>query len=179
MATISDEDISSGFERRDDLYFMTAALSQARDALSRGEIPVGAVVSKDGLIVGRGCNRRNESSMPFGHAEMFALSESGDSLKRWRFDDCTLYVTLEPCPMCAGAIVQTRVQRVVFGAYDPKAGAAGTLYDILRDPRMPHRCEVTGGVMEAESIELLRSFFKIRRNKTALDSPDRRRSQKL
>jgi tRNA(adenine34) deaminase len=147
----------------EDLYFMNTALEDARKAMSGGEIPVGAVVDCGDEIIGRGSNARLLDKMPFAHAEMSALSEAGTSLGRWRFDGCTLYVTLEPCPMCAGAIIQTRVSRVVFGASDPKAGAGGTLYDILRDPRMPHRCEVTRGILAAESVELLQKFFRSRR----------------
>ncbi|MDR1472423.1 MAG: tRNA adenosine(34) deaminase TadA [Synergistaceae bacterium] len=149
----------------DDAKFMMMALDEARAALSRGEIPVGAVVVLDGAVIGRGGNGRAVCSLPFAHAEMSALEEAGRSIGAWRFDNCTLYVTLEPCPMCAGAIVQTRVRRVVYGASDPKAGAAGTLYDIPRDPRMPHRCEVRSGLMALESTELLRKFFSERRRK--------------
>lgn len=142
---------------------MREAICEAQHSLALGEIPVGAVVTRGGRIVGRGSNDRLRSSLPFAHAEMTALAEAGAALGTWRFDDCTLYVTLEPCPMCAGAIVQTRVARVVYGARDPKAGAAGSLYDILRDPRMAHRCLVTGGVLERECAELLRGFFQSKR----------------
>ncbi|MDR1916012.1 MAG: nucleoside deaminase, partial [Synergistaceae bacterium] len=121
---------------------MEIALNEARIALSQDEIPVGAVIVRGGEIIGRGSNSRALDSLPFAHAEMSALADAGRRLGTWRFDECTLYVTLEPCPMCAGAIVQTRVRQVVYGASDPKAGAAGTLYNILRDPRMPYRCEV-------------------------------------
>lgn len=146
-----------------DLLFMRAALEEASRALDAGEVPVGAVVVRDGEIVGRGNNARKREGMPFAHAEMSALAEAGARLRSWRFDDCTLYVTLEPCPMCAGAIVQTRVGRVVYGARDPRAGAAGTLYDILRDPRMPHRCRVAEGLLAEESRALLQAFFRRRR----------------
>jgi tRNA(adenine34) deaminase len=156
---------TNGSRKQEDALFMEAALDEARLALSRGEIPVGAVLVFCGEIIGRGGNGRVLSSMPFAHAEMIAIAEAGDRLGTWRFDDCTLYVTLEPCPMCAGAIVQTRVRRVVYGASDPRAGAAGTLYDILRDIRMPHRCEVTSGLMAAESRALLQKFFGARRNR--------------
>ena len=146
-----------------DLDFMRQALCEAREAMRRGEIPVGAVVVCGGEIVGRGGNARMLRTLPFAHAEMTALMAAGEALKRWRFDDCTLYVTLEPCPMCAGAIVQTRVSRVVFGAADPRAGAGGSLYDILNDPRLPHRCRVATGILASESAELLRAFFRSRR----------------
>ncbi|MDR3332958.1 MAG: tRNA adenosine(34) deaminase TadA [Synergistaceae bacterium] len=147
----------------DDIFFMRAALEEAMLAMSGGEIPVGAVLVYRGEIIGRGGNERSIKIMPFAHAEMTALSEAGKKIGSWRFDDCTLYVTLEPCPMCAGAIIQTRVSRVVYGARDPRAGAAGTLYDILRDPRMPHRCRVTSGVLGSECAELLQKFFRTRR----------------
>ena len=153
------------FENSPDYRFMREAMIEAERACEDGEIPVGAVVTRGGEIVGRGRNGRRSGNMPFAHAEMCALSEAGKNLRAWRFDGCELYVTLEPCPMCAGAIVQTRISRVVYGASDPKAGAAGTLYDILRDPRMPHRCKVTSGVMAAEAAALLRKFFMGRRPK--------------
>ena len=146
-----------------DFRFMREAMIEAERAYEEGEIPVGAIVTRGWEIVGRGRNRRKSGSMPFAHAEMCALLEAGEKLQTWRFDGCELYVTLEPCPMCAGAIVQTRISRVVYGARDPKAGAAGTLYNILRDPRMPHRCEVAGGIMEAEAAVLLRKFFLTKR----------------
>jgi tRNA(adenine34) deaminase len=142
---------------------MKEALLEARNALSRGEIPVGAVMVNDGVIVGRGHNSRGRGVPPFAHAEMRALCDAAENLRRVRFDGCTLYVTLEPCPMCAGAIMQTRVSRVVYGAKDPRAGAAGTLYDILRDPRIAHKCEVTDGILASEASELLRTFFRVRR----------------
>ncbi|MDR1966918.1 MAG: nucleoside deaminase, partial [Synergistaceae bacterium] len=144
----------------DDFFFMEEALVEARNALSLGEIPVGAVVVKGGLIVGRGANSRDSLVMPFSHAEMRALHEACRTLGAARFDGCSIYTTLEPCPMCAGAIVQTRVSRLVYGATDSMAGAAGTLYDIPRDPRMAHRCDVTGGILAAESKELLGEFFR-------------------
>ena len=140
-----------------DAFFMKIALEEAYDAMRNGEIPVGALLTRGEEIVGRGSNRRLIDRMPFAHAEMCALSDAGETLEAWRFDGCTLYVTLEPCPMCAGAIVQTRVSRVVFGAEDPKAGAAGSLYNILQDPRMTHRCALTGGIMAEECAKPLRS----------------------
>ena len=146
-----------------DMRYMKAALAEANTALALGEIPVGAIVVHAGRIVGRGSNRRLAETMPFAHAEMLALAEAGEVLGRWRFDDCALYVTLEPCPMCAGAIVQTRVKKLVFGAADRKAGACGSLYDIVRDPRMAHRCTVRSGVLAGECADLLRRFFASRR----------------
>lgn len=147
----------------DDIFFMREAIKEARSALSQGEIPVGAIVVKNSVIIAGGSNRRLIEKMPFAHAEMCALAEAGRVLESWRFDGCTLYVTLEPCPMCAGAIVQTRISRVVFGAYDPRAGACGSLYNIAKDPRMTHRCDLRGGLLEDECRELLRAFFKLRR----------------
>ena len=142
---------------------MNEALQEAKNAFEQGEIPVGAIVTRNGEIVGRGANDRLRGSLPFAHAEMVALAEAGEALGTWRFDGCTLYVTLEPCPMCAGAIAQTRVARVVYGARDPRAGAAGSLYDILRDPRMAHRCDVKSGVLAQECTELLQKFFRDKR----------------
>lgn len=147
----------------EDIKFMNDALREAREAFGRGEIPVGAVVVQRGKIVGRGSNDRLRGTLPFAHAEMMALAEAGERLASWRFDDCTLYVTLEPCPMCAGAITQTRVARVVYGARDPRAGAVGSLYNILQDPRAAHRCAVKGGVLGQESAELLQRFFRGKR----------------
>ena len=149
----------------DDIFFMKEAIREAESASAKGEIPVGAIVTKDGRIIGRGSNSRLIKLMPFAHAEMTALAEAGEELGSWRFDGCTLYVTLEPCPMCAGAIVQTRVSRVVFGAYDPRAGACGSLYNIVRDPRMTHRCRVAGGILESECKKLLQDFFRAKRIK--------------
>ena len=147
-----------------DLYCMKMALEEARSALLVGEIPVGAVISVGGRVIGRGANRRAADDLPFAHAEMCAISEAGHAMSRWRFDECTLYVTLEPCVMCAGAIIETRIPRVVFGARDLRRGAAGSLYDILRDPRISHKCEVKGGIMAEESSRLLWEFFARRRN---------------
>jgi tRNA(adenine34) deaminase len=146
---------------------MLSALDEAKRAFVRNEIPVGAVVVHDGVIIGRGSNERLIGSMPFAHAEMMALAEAGETLGTWRFDGCTLYVTLEPCLMCAGAIIQTRVTRVVFGAKDPKAGAAGSIYDVFRDARMPFRCSVTSGVLRVECASLLKKFFLSRRERNA------------
>jgi tRNA(adenine34) deaminase len=166
MNIAAEEKFSRGAEKisRDE-FFMREAFREAEAAYESGEIPVGAVVVVDGKIAGRGGNRRKIAAMPLAHAEMVALSEAGNFLREWRFDGGELYVTLEPCPMCAGAIVAARLSRLVYGAADPRAGAAGTLYDIPRDPRMPHRCEVTRGVMAAESSALLRKFFMERRSK--------------
>ena len=143
--------------------FMREAIKEAKSAMSIGEIPIGAVVVKDGAVVGRGYNRRAVCGSPFDHAEMAALRDASEHLQSWRFDDCTLYVTLEPCVMCAGAVVQCRVSRLVYGARDAKAGAAGSLYDVPNDPRMYHRCSVTSGVLRRECAKLLWDFFAEKR----------------
>ena len=143
--------------------YMKEAITEAKKALDFDEIPVGALVVKDGEIIGRGFNRRDADNSPFAHAEMLAIKEASDKLNSWRLDNCTLYVTLEPCPMCAGAVVQCRIKKLVYGAKDAKAGAAGTLYNIPKDPRFTHNCIVTSGVMETECKKLLSDFFKGRR----------------
>ena len=140
--------------------WMDEALAEARLCPGTGDVPVGAlVVAPSGDVVGRGRNRREELSDPTAHAEVLALRAAASSLGSWRLDGCTLVVTLEPCTMCAGALVLARVQRLVLGAWDPKAGAAGSVRDVVRDRRLNHRVEVVGGVREAESAALLRSFF--------------------
>ncbi len=143
----------------DDMIYMKAALYEARTALKYGEIPIGAVIVKDGEIVGRGYNRRSVDGSPFGHAEMAAMTDAAEKLRSWRFDGCTIYVTLEPCAMCAGAMVQCRMGRIVYGARDPRAGAAGSLYNIPADLRICHKCKVTSNVMEKECAEILQNFF--------------------
>lgn len=143
-----------------DETYMALALEQARIAESMGEVPIGAVVVCDGAPVAHGHNRREVDKDPAGHAELIAIRAAAASLDRWRLSDCTVYVTLEPCPMCAGLMHQARIARCVFAAPDPKAGALGSLYDLHDDRRLNHRFEVTAGVLEAESAELLRTFFR-------------------
>ncbi len=139
---------------------MGKALFLANRARETGDVPVGAVVvDADGHIIGRGWNCREADHDPAGHAEIVALREASRALGTWRLSGCTLIVTLEPCTMCAGAILASRIDRVVFGAWDPKAGAAGSLRDVLRDARMPHPTEVVGGVLAQEAAMQLRSFF--------------------
>lgn len=150
----------------EDVFFMNVALAQARAALDIGEIPVGAVVICGNRVLSAAYNRRLVDKSPFAHAEMLAMQNAADVLQNWRFDNCTLYVTLEPCPMCAGAVVQTRIARVVYGASDPKAGAGGTLYNVLCDPRLSHRCQVESGVLAEESRALLREYFQNKRKRT-------------
>lgn len=147
-----------------DAHAMQRALELAGEAAAADEIPVGAVVvAPDGRIVAEGRNTREESHDPTGHAEVNALRGAATSVGSWNLDGHTLVVTLEPCVMCAGAILQARISRVVFGAWDDKAGAAGSMYDVLRDRRLPYRAEVVGGVGEQASTALLRSFFERRR----------------
>ncbi len=142
---------------------MQEALREAEAAAAEGEVPVGAVAVADGAVVGRGRNRREAARDPTAHAEMAALKAASGTLGRWRLSGVTLYVTLEPCAMCAGAAVLARIDRLVYGAKDPKAGAAGSLYNIVVDARLNHRMAVTPGVLEPESAKLLRSFFERRR----------------
>ncbi|MDO7880847.1 tRNA adenosine(34) deaminase TadA [Antiquaquibacter soli] len=140
--------------------WMLSALAEARLALGTGDVPVGAVVVDDaGRAVGAGRNLREHTGDPTAHAEVVAIREAAASVGSWRLDGLTLVVTLEPCVMCAGAVLQSRITRVVFGAWDEKAGAAGSVHDVLRDRRLPHRVEVIGGVLERECAELLTGFF--------------------
>ncbi len=143
---------------------MRLALDEARLAESVGDVPVGAVVvDGDGHVVGRGHNQREAVSDPTAHAEVLAIREAAAVRGSWRLDDCTLVVTLEPCTMCAGATVLARLARVVYGAADPKAGAVGSLWDVVRDRRLNHRPEVVTGVLESACAELLRSWFETKR----------------
>jgi len=146
-----------------DVYWMSRALEHARAAASRGEVPVGSVIVRSGHVLGEGHNRTITDSDPSAHAEVVAIRQAAAAIGDWRLIDCTLYVTLEPCAMCAGAIVLARVPRVVYGARDPKAGMVDSLGNMLRDARLNHRCEVAEGVLAAESAELLRTFFRERR----------------
>ncbi len=142
---------------------MREALALARDAATRGEVPVGAVVVCDGRVVGRGANARESARDPTAHAELLALQDAARALGRWRLTGATLVVTLEPCAMCAGAMVLARIDRLVFGANDPKAGAVGSLMDLSSDLRLNHRFPVERGVLADEASELLRAFFRARR----------------
>ena len=142
---------------------MAEALAEARLAAAEGEVPIGAVVVCEGRIAGRGRNARERLHDPTAHAEILALQEAARALGRWRLTGATLYATLEPCPMCAGALVNARVDRLVYAVPDPKAGAAGSLFDVPRDPRLNHRMEVTTGVLAAECGAVLKEFFRARR----------------
>ncbi|AGC43552.1 MULTISPECIES: tRNA adenosine(34) deaminase TadA [Myxococcus] len=144
----------------DDEAFMQQALALAREAATLGEVPVGAVAVHDGNIIGTGFNRREMDRNPFAHAEVLALDAARKHLGVWRLTGVTLYVTLEPCAMCAGALVQSRVTRLVFGAMDPKAGAVGSLYNLAEEPRHNHRLQVASGILAEDSRILLKSFFE-------------------
>jgi tRNA(adenine34) deaminase len=146
-----------------DDYFMGEALRQAARADAAGEVPVGAVIVREGRIIARAFNQVEQLKDATAHAEMLALTQAEEIVGDWRLTECTLYVTKEPCPMCAGAIVHTRVARVVFGAGDPKAGAAGGAVNLLQFPTLNHRCEITGGVREADCRRLLQNFFAAQR----------------
>ncbi len=148
---------------KDDYYFMTRALKQAQVAYKKGEVPVGAVVVKDGKVISRGYNLRETTNDPTAHAELLAMKKASKKLDSWRLSGCTLYVTLEPCPMCSGVIVNSRIDRVVFGAYDQKAGCCTTLYHLCNDERFNHRAEILGGVMEEDCAKILSDFFKEKR----------------
>jgi tRNA(adenine34) deaminase len=140
---------------------MRSALAEARAALATGDVPIGAVVlDPSGGVIGRGRNVREADADPTGHAEVVALRAAARARGEWRLEGCTLVVTLEPCTMCAGAAVLSRLERVVFGAYDPKAGAVGSLWDVVRDRRLNHRPEVVAGVLADESTDLLDGFFR-------------------
>lgn len=147
----------------EDAGHLAEALALAREAAREGDVPVGAVVVRDGAVIARASNRTLRDQDPTAHAEILAIRAASAALGRWRLDDCTLYVTLEPCAMCAGAIVLGRLERVVFGAWDEKAGMAGSVGDVLRHPRLNHRPEVRGGVGPAECGDVLRAFFEERR----------------
>ena len=144
---------------KSDESFMRAAIAEAGFALDEDEVPIGAVVVHDGRIIGRGHNQRETLNDPTAHAEMIAITAAAGHLQSWRLEGCTLFVTLEPCAMCAGAIVLARIPRLVFGAKDPKAGACVSLFTILTDDRLNHRVEMTHGVLREECAEVLQRFF--------------------
>ena len=158
----ADKHLTSHFFPRDE-YFMRLALREAERALEHDDVPIGAVVVREGEVIGAGHNEREVRSDPTAHAELIALREAARAVRSWRVLDAAMYITLEPCAMCAGAIVLARVPRVVFGAIDPKAGAGGTVLDVLGEPQLNHRPVVESGLLEEESAELLRAFFGARR----------------
>ncbi len=142
-----------------DRQWMEQALGEARRAAAIGEVPVGAIIVAGDSIIGRGHNRRESDGDPLAHAELLSIAEAARAIGGWRLEGCAIYVTLEPCAMCAGALVNSRVERLVFGAPDPKAGFCGSLGDLVRDRRLNHRLDVTSGVLAAECGELLSGFF--------------------
>lgn len=142
-----------------DELWMREALAEARRAAAIGEVPIGAVIVREGEAIGRGYNRREIDRDPLAHAEILAIRQAAERIGGWRLTACTMYVTLEPCAMCAGALVNSRVERLVWAAPDPKAGWCGTLGNLVQDPRLNHRLAMTSGVLEAESAALLRGFF--------------------
>jgi tRNA(adenine34) deaminase len=151
-----------------DEQYMRNALDLAREAIRRNEVPIGALIIKNGSIIAAATNRTVRDQDPTAHAELLAIREASSKLDSWRLEDCTLYVTLEPCAMCAGAIVLSRLTRVVFGAWDDKAGMVGSVEDLLRHPRLNHRPDVRAGVLAKECGTLLEDFFRQRRNAGAL-----------
>lgn len=146
-----------------DEQYMRLALDEAVAAFDEDEVPIGAVIVHGGAVIGRGHNQRERLADPTAHAEMIAITAAAESLRDWRLIDCTLYVTLEPCLMCAGAILQARLPRLVYGVEDPKAGACGTLYNVIDDERLNHRVECVAGVLPADCRELLQHFFEQKR----------------
>ncbi|MFB5679212.1 tRNA adenosine(34) deaminase TadA [Paenibacillus terreus] len=146
-------------------YWMNQAILEANKADAIGEVPIGAVVVKNGEIIGRGYNLRETTNDATAHAEIIAIKQASESLGAWRLLDCCLYVTLEPCPMCAGAIVQSRIPTVIYGTPDPKAGCAGTLMNLLQEPRFNHRTEVIQGILQPQCAAMLTDFFRKLRRK--------------
>ncbi|AAR33400.1 tRNA adenosine(34) deaminase TadA [Geobacter sulfurreducens] len=157
---------------RDDAYWMGKAIREAAKAAARDEVPIGAVIVRDGAVIGRGHNLREGSNDPSAHAEMIAIRQAARRSANWRLTGATLYVTLEPCLMCMGAIILARLERVVFGCYDPKGGAAGSLYDLSADPRLNHQVRLSPGVCQEECGTMLSDFFRdLRRRKKAKATP--------
>lgn len=157
----------------EDEKYMRMAIEEAIKAEDIGEVPIGAIIVHESNVIASGYNVRESKQRTLSHAELIAIDEANEKIGSWRLEDCTLYVTLEPCPMCAGAIVQSRIKRVVYGASDQKAGCAGTLMNLLNDKRFNHQVEVTKGVLEKECSELLTNFFrKLRESKRTIVSND-------
>lgn len=144
-------------------YFLGLALEEAEAAFREDEVPIGAVIVHDGRVIARAHNQREQLRDPTAHAEMIAITQAAEARQSWRLEGCTLYVTLEPCPMCAGAILQARIPVVVYGATDPKAGAVDTLYRLLDDPRLNHRVQTIGGVLAEPCGQILSRFFQVQR----------------
>ncbi len=164
----------------DETYYMQEAIKEAKKAEAIEEVPIGAIiVDASGEIVGRGYNLRETSQLSNSHAEMTAILQANEKLGSWRLEGCTLYVTLEPCPMCAGAIVQSRIEKVVFGARDPKGGCCGSIYNLLDEERFNHKAEIIEGVLEEECGELLSKFFKTLRAKKKQQKLDAKAKEML
>ena len=153
----------------DDDYFMSEALKEARKAFELDEVPIGAVIVHNNEIIARGYNRRNTDKNPLMHAEIIAINEAAKVIGDWRIEDCTIYVTVEPCPMCSGAIVQARIPNVVYGAPNPKAGCGGSVINLLQMEKLNHRCSVKSGVLEDECRAIMKEFFsRFRRKNTVI-----------
>lgn len=149
----------------DHQIYMLAAIEEAKKAEAMDEVPIGAVVVYQGQVIGRGHNLRESTHDPTAHAEIIAIRQAAQMMKSWRLEECSLYVTLEPCPMCAGAILQSRIERVIYGATDPKAGCAGTLFNLLQDSRFNHQTEVILGIEQEMCRQLLTNFFQMLRQR--------------
>lgn len=149
--------------------WMALALEEAKKAEELGEVPIGAVIVLKGEVIAKAFNLRERTQNPMGHAECLAIKEASEKLGSWRLEDCDLYVTLEPCPMCSGAIIQSRISRVIYGAADPKAGCAGTLMNLLQEPRFNHEADVISGILEAPCRNMLTQFFKALRTKRRME----------
>jgi tRNA(adenine34) deaminase len=152
----------------EDIIFMKEALIEAQKAYELDETPIGAIIVHEGKIIGRGCNRRNTDKSALAHAELIAISEACKVMGDWRLEECVLYVTLEPCPMCAGAIVQARIPKVIFGARSPKAGFAGSILNILQMDELNHRCEIVEDVCKEACSNLIKEYFRNMRNKNII-----------
>ncbi len=148
-----------------DEYYMSLALAKAREAYDLDEVPIGCVIEYKGRVIGRGCNRRMTDGNVLSHAEIIAINEACRYMGDWRLEGCTLYVTVEPCPMCSGAILQARIPRVVFGTRNNKAGCCGSIYNLLDEPRFNHRADITEGIMREECAKLMKDFFRINRRR--------------
>ena len=148
---------------KDDERYMQLAIEQAGIAEENGDVPIGAVIVHENQIIGKAYNQREQLADPTAHAEIIALTQAAAALETWRLNGCTIYVTLEPCPMCAGALVLARLERLVYGCGDPKAGACGSLYNIVYDERLNHRLKITSGVLAGQCSQLLQNFFQRRR----------------
>lgn len=167
-------------EEREKEYWMEKALEEAQKAADKSEVPIGAIVVKEGEIIGRGHNLRETSHNATTHAEMLAIQEACKNLDNWRLEDCQLFVTLEPCPMCSGAILQSRIPEVYFGAYDPKGGAAGTFYQLLQDDRFNHCCDIVEGhICEEACQKQLQDFFRALRKRKKEEKRARQQQKDL